>query len=161
MKNEDRKIPFEADSEYKNQFPGKSVAKEPIKIKDKIWSPDQTPFMGETTYKSCFPKKAPNKHAKRIDPECVYPDGYGFNGQTTYGNSFSGKQMPRSQSCKPVDKLIPKGSHDLSSIYRDSFKLKPLPEACPVLKMPTRPNKIHHPHQHLVYNKHYNQWEEK
>ena len=57
--------------------------------------------------------------------------------------------------------MAPKGFHDLSSIYRDNFTPKPLPDACPILKMPERPRKVGYPNQHLVYNKHSMKWEEK
>lgn len=56
------------------------MPKEPIKNKDKIWTPDTTPFEGDTTYKTSYPKKIPNKHEKKKDPEYSFPDGYKFNG---------------------------------------------------------------------------------
>lgn len=68
------------------------------------------------------------------------------------------KPITKSESYKPIDKLPPKGTHDLGTIYRDDYKEKPMPEPCPILKMPIYPKKIHHPHQHLVYNKNHRKW---
>lgn len=49
----------------------------------------------------------------------------------------------------------------MNTIYRKDFDEKKMPEPCPILKMPDRPNKVHNPNQHLVYNKHTRRWEEK
>ena len=65
VKDENKDIGFDADSEYKKQFGRKAVSKDPIKIKDRIWTPDNTPFMGSTSYGSHFPKKTPNNHEKK------------------------------------------------------------------------------------------------
>lgn len=161
MKDENKSIGFNAASEYKKEFGRKSVSKDQIKIKDRMWTPDFTPFMASTTYGAHFPRKTPNKHDKKQPVECNFPEGYGFNGQTTYGNSFTEKPLQRAQSYKPEERVAPKGTHELSSIYRDDFREKPLPEPCPVNKMPARQNKISYPHQHIVYNKHLMRWTEK
>lgn len=55
-------MPFDGESEYKNKYPGKYVPKEPVNIKDKIYTPDNQPFDGDTTYKSHYVKKATNPH---------------------------------------------------------------------------------------------------
>lgn len=65
VKNEDKNLPFEGDSEYKNKFTGKVGDREPIKNKDKIYTPSNQPFEGDTTYKSSYIKKQPNVHEKR------------------------------------------------------------------------------------------------
>ena len=124
-----------------------------------MFTPCHQPFQGSTTYGEGFPKKRPNPHEKKTDPEYSFPAGYGFNGQTTYGNSFEEKPFKRCQSYKPVEKLAPNRSHDLSSIYRDDFQNKPVPEPCPILKMPERAKRLLHPYQHLVYNKNFNRWD--
>ena len=77
------------------------MSKDPVKIKDRIWTPDLTPFMGTTTYGSHYPKKVPHKQEKKPTVEVSFPDGYGFNGQTTYGNSFTEKPLQMAQSYKP------------------------------------------------------------
>ena len=68
VKNQDRNIPFDGSSEYKNKFPAKKVDKDPIKNKDKIYTPDHTPFDGSTTYNNSYPKKVPHKVVKKKDP---------------------------------------------------------------------------------------------
>lgn len=57
VKNEDKSVPFDGDSEYKNKFTGKMVDREPIKNKDKAYNPSNQPFEGDTTYKSSYIKK--------------------------------------------------------------------------------------------------------
>ena len=101
VKNEDRHIPFEGNSEYKNQFPHKSAILEKTKNKDRMYTPCRQPFEGSTTYGSNFLKKRPNSHVKRINPDYKFPDGYGFNGSTTYGNSFQEKPLIKCPSYKP------------------------------------------------------------
>ena len=101
VKDENRDIPFDSESEYRSKFPRKAVSRDSIRIKDRIWTPDMTQFMGSTTYGNSFPKKMPNAHKKKHEPEYSFPEGYGFNGQTTYGNSFAEKPISRAQSYKP------------------------------------------------------------
>lgn len=158
VKGEDKSIPFTGSSEYKEKFPGKSVPRENPVIKDRIWTPDGTPFDGETTYNSHYPKKPFNPHEKKKNPEYSFPDGYKFNGETTYNNHYTEKAPQQPKSYKPEEKWAPGGPHDLSSIYRDDYKEKKMPEPCPIHKMPERPKRVHHPHQHLVYNKHMMKW---
>ena len=43
-------------------------------------------------------------------------------GDTTYGNSFTEKPIKLDKNYKPPEKVLPKGHHDLSSIYRDCYK---------------------------------------
>lgn len=68
VKNEDKNVPFDGDSEYKNKFTGKSVVRDPIKNKDKIYTPSNQPFDGSTTYKDHYIKKEANHHDKKKSP---------------------------------------------------------------------------------------------
>ena len=161
VKNEDRYIPFDAASEYRSQFPSKTTTLEKQKIKDRWFAPCKQPFLSSTSYGEGFPKKKPNPHKKREELECNFPDGYGFYGKTTYGDGFAEKKMEKLKNYKPEEKLAPNSSIDLGSIYRDSFQEKKIPDPCPILKMPERAKRLRHPHQHLVYNKNYEAWEQK
>jgi hypothetical protein len=38
-----------------------------------------------------------------------FPDGYRFDGSTTYKNDFVDKPITGNQSCKPVERVAPKG----------------------------------------------------
>lgn len=101
VKDENKDLGFDGESEYKKQFGRKAVSKDPIKIKDRMWTPDNTPFLGSTTYSNHFTKKNPNKHEKKKQVQYDFPSGYGFDGNTTYGNSFVEKPLQRAQSYKP------------------------------------------------------------
>jgi hypothetical protein len=101
VKNEDKNVPFDGDSEYKNKFTGKSVPRDPIKNKDKIYTPSNQPFDGSTTYKDHYIKKDPNTHDKKRSPEYDFPPGYKFNGSTTYNNSYTEKPFEPAKSYKP------------------------------------------------------------
>jgi hypothetical protein len=65
VKGDDHNIPFNGESEYKDKYPKKSVPRDPVKIKDKIYTPSNEPFLGESTYTASYPKKTPNPHQPR------------------------------------------------------------------------------------------------
>lgn len=139
VKKEGRDVPFEGESEYKNKFPKKFVPLDPIKNKDKIYTPDNQPFDGDTTYKSHYIKKNTNPHEKKKSEDYQFPPGYKFNGSTTYGNDYIEKPFDPTKSCKPDESIGPTGQHDLNTIYRKDFDKKKLPQPCPILKMPHYP----------------------
>lgn len=44
MRNEDRDVPFNGQSEYKEKFPAKSAIRDPVNNKDKAYNPLNQPF---------------------------------------------------------------------------------------------------------------------
>ncbi len=120
-------MPFNSTSEYFNQYRAKSVPKSNVFIKDNQFVPDRQPFNGSTTYGSEFMKKYPNPHYKQPSSQINFPDGYRFNPTTTYGSDFFEKKTGALQNYKPIEKVGDKGTHDLSTIYRQDFKEKPQP----------------------------------
>jgi len=62
VKNENKNIPFDANSEYCKEFGPKTVNREKVFIKDRQFNPDKQLFNPSTTYGSDFHKKYPNRH---------------------------------------------------------------------------------------------------
>jgi hypothetical protein len=92
VKNDNRSFAFEGESEYQNRYLGKSVPREVITHRDKIYAPFIVPFEGESTYKASYPKKYLTPNVKRKSLEfSPMPRRYKFNDATTYGKSYTTK----------------------------------------------------------------------
>ena len=125
------------------------------------YNPDRQPFNATTSYSSFFDRKHSNPHEKPQLAPINYPSAYKFNPNTTYCNDFNEKTPNINKSFKPIETIADKGPHDLNTIYRQDYKEKPQPEICPVLKMPSYPQSVSYPNQHVTYNKNSGSWVEK